>query len=111
MVCYLQPDDIVCPLKAAKGDEVLTAFGDGKVLRYRLSDNMYEIQLKSNATLYAKAEAFDRDIDSIHDSGVGFGMKWLLGFLWSSNSQQQRSRSNSIASVASNWSQKTPGGR
>jgi hypothetical protein len=114
LVCYLQPDDIVCPLKAARGDDVLTAYGDGKVVRYRQSDDTYEIQLNGwNATLFAKAEAFDRDLDSIHDSATGFGMKWLLGFLFSTSggkAESQRSRSNSIASVASNWSQKTPAG-
>jgi hypothetical protein len=114
MVCYLQPDNIICPLKAAKGDDVLTAYGDGKVVRYRQSDDLYEIKLHGwNATLFAKAEAFDRDVDALHDSAAGaFGFKWLLGFLWSSSANNaQRSRSNSIASVASNWSQKTPGGR
>lgn len=96
------------PLKAAKGDDVLTAYGDGKVLRYRQADDIYEIRLKNGATLYAKAESFDRDVDSIHDSATGFGMKWLLGFLWSSETNSQRSRSNSIASVASTWSKTTP---
>ena len=113
LVCYLQPDDIIRPLKAAKGDDVLTAYGNGKVVRYRQSDDFYEIKLDGwNAKLFAKAETFDRDAESVKDSAAGLG-KWLLSFLFFSaaanRAESQRSRSNSIASVTSNWSQKTGG--
>lgn len=111
MVCYLQPDDVVCPLKAAVGENVLTAYGDGKVVRYRKSDDFYVIRLNGwSATLYAKAETFDRDVDNMNDKPGSFGMAWLFSLLFSSSSRAgsgQRSRSNSVASVASNWSQKT----
>lgn len=115
MVCYLQPDDVIRPLKAAVGEDVLTAYGDGKVVRYRHSDDFYMIRLNGwGATLYAKAETFDRDAGSMSDKPGSFGMTWLFGFLFSSSgraSSGQRSRSNSVASVASNWSQSQKTGR
>jgi hypothetical protein len=115
MVCYLQPDHVIRPLKAAVGENVLTAYGDGKVVRYRQSDDFYVINLKGwGATLYAKAETFDRDVDNMNDKPGSFGMTWLFGLLFSSSGRAgsgQRSRSNSVASVASNWSQNQKTGR
>lgn len=111
MVCYLQPDDVIRPLKAAVGENVLTAYGDGKVIRYRKSDDFYVIRLNGwCATLYAKAETFDRDVDNMNDEPGSIGMAWLFSLLFSSSSRAgsgQRSRSNSVASVASKRSQKT----
>ena len=102
MVCYLQPEDVLRPIKAAVGEDVLTAYGDGVVERYRLKDDMYEIRLKGwrGAKLYAKAEKFDRAADGVNDQG-SFGMKWLLDMFFSSNSKNgtlTRSRSNSVTS-------------
>lgn len=109
MVCYLQPQQVIRPLKACKDQVVLTAYGEGKVLRYRVSDDVYIIQLNggwNNATLYAKAETFDRDEQSMQHRGGALGMKWLLGFLFSSpapsvsDGRGGRSRSNSLVSVS-----------
>merc|ERR1712038_802003 len=38
MVCYLQPKDIIKPLKAVVGDDVLTPYGNGQVIKYRSSE-------------------------------------------------------------------------
>jgi len=101
MVCYLQPKDVLRPLKAAVTEDVLTLYGEGKVEKYRLEDDMYEIELHHGSKLFAKAEAFDRVSDGFEDQ-ADFGMKWLLRFLFfgSGNGESQRSRSNSIASVS-----------
>lgn len=107
MVCYLQPDSVIMPLKAAIGEAVLTAYGEGVVKKYSLSQNTYEIKLCGwGGTLYAKAERFDRVDDSQQDRLEPFGMNWLLRFLFSVNNKQksengQRSRSNSVASLRS----------
>ena len=85
-ICYLQPDQVLKPLKAAVGEDVSTPYGEGKVHRYRLSDNKYEIKLGwGNATLYAKAETFDRIDDRLEDKG-GFNvsMELFLLFLFTS---------------------------
>jgi hypothetical protein len=130
MVCYLQPDKIVRPLKAAVGEDVLTAFGEGKVASYRLSDNMYIIQLAGwRATLYAKAETFDRVGDGMQEQDGQFGMSWLLRFFFSGSSgstrtestrsrtnsfakaDSSRSRSNSIVSVTRSTSGRSTSGR
>ena len=130
MVCYLQPDKIVRPLKAAVGEDVLTAFGEGKVASYRLSDNMYIIQLAGwRATLYAKAETFDRVGDGMQEQDGQFGMSWLLRFFFSGSSgitrtestrsrtnsfakaDSARSRSNSIVSVTRSTSGRSTSGR
>jgi len=104
MVCYLQPNDVLCPLKAAVGEEVLTPYGEGKVARYRLKDNIYEIDLASGAKLHANVEAIKRVNDGLQDER-SFGMKWLLRriFLLGDNESKgsQRSRSNSITSYRS----------
>jgi len=100
MVCYLQPQDVVCSVKAAVGEDVLTAYGDGVVERYRVEDDVYEIRLASwhGAKLYAKAENFDRAHD-VQDKR-SFGIKWILGIFFSDSKEivATRSRSNSLAS-------------
>jgi len=106
LVCYLQPEDVVQPVKAAVGEDVLTAFGDGVIERYRKDDDMYLIVLKGwhDAKLYAKAETFDRVVDGMQDQG-SFGMKWLLDMFFSSDTSRggtmPRSRSNSVTSIRS----------
>lgn len=102
MVCYLQPDCVVRPLKAAVGEDVLTAYGDGTISRYNADTNTYEIMLHGwNAKLYGKAETFDRAGDGIQHRGTIFGI--IFNMLFSSENTQQgttRSRSNSVASIA-----------
>lgn len=106
MVMYLQPEAILRPLKAAVGEEALTAYGEGTVERYNRKTDIYTIKLKGwGAKLYAKAETFDRVRDSMRDKDGPFGMNWLLRFFFSSNSSSKgtegaptRSRSNSIVS-------------
>jgi len=106
MVCYLQPKDIIKPLKAVVGDDALTPYGNGQVIKYRISDNTYQISLCWGATLYAQAEAFDRD--SNHEDRNGLNMSWVFRLFFSvdnnSNNKDifngsQRSRSNSVASL------------
>jgi len=104
MVLYLQPEAITRELKAAVGEDVLTAYGEGKVERYDSENDTYVIKLNGwNARIYAKAETFDRLRDSMQDRDGSFGMDWLLRFFFlSSNSKKDstRSRSNSVVSVA-----------
>ena len=97
LVCYLQPDWIVRPLKAAVGEDILTPYGEGCVESYDVEWDMYTIYLRWGAKLFAKADKFDR-IDGIQDGESGFGVKWLMQFLFYSSSAPARSRSNSIAS-------------
>mmetsp|Transcript_23693 Transcript_23693/g.33096 ORF Transcript_23693/g.33096 Transcript_23693/m.33096 type:complete len:112 (+) Transcript_23693:550-885(+) len=102
MVCYLQPENIIRPLKAAVGEDLLTAYGEGKVVKYRVEDDTYEIKLTWGATLFGKAETFDRVSDGMQDHGW-FGSSWLLSLFYGSdkkNDSSQRSRSNSIASLS-----------
>lgn len=114
MVCYLQPNDVVQPLKAAKSEDVATRYGEGIVLKYRQEDDMYVVKLKSfsNATLYCRAETFDRiaDVGSEGSSGLSWFLKYL--FFASddaaaapvpapASSSRSRSRSNSIVSARS----------
>ena len=84
------------------GEEVLTAYGEGHVERYRIKDDVYEIRLTEwhGAKLYAKTDKFDRVNDGIQDVG-SFGMKWLLNIFFSSQSNKAtaRSRSNSVTSA------------
>jgi hypothetical protein len=104
-MCYLQPDQVLLPLKAAVGEDVSTPFGEGKVCKYRQSDGKYEIRLGwgSNAKLYARAETFDRIDDRLEDKG-GFGMGWILKFFYSREEGKeegtQRSRSNSLSMLS-----------
>lgn len=98
MVCYLQPEWVVRPLKAAVGEDVLTQFGDGRVERYDSDRDMYTISLRWGGKLYTQADQFDR-LDGIQDGESRFGVKWLMQFLFYSNvATVPRSRSNSIAS-------------
>ncbi|KAL7580047.1 hypothetical protein ACA910_005032 [Epithemia clementina (nom. ined.)] len=102
MVCYMQPDSIVVPLKAAVGEDVSTEFGEGKVEFYDRRNHMYRIRLNGwNALLYAKSDTFERLGEGIQDRDGPFGVKWLLGFLFfssDSTSSVTRSRSNSVVS-------------
>lgn len=104
MVMYLQPEAIVRPLKAAVGEEALTAYGEGTVERYNSKTDVYTIKLKGwGAKLYTKAETFDRVRDSMRDKDGPFGMNWLLRFFFSNSSRATesvltRSRSNSLVS-------------
>ena len=101
---YLQPEAIIRPLKAAVGEEALTAYGEGTVEKYNQKTDMYTIKLKGwRAKLYAKAETFDRVRDSMRDKDGPFGMNWLLRFFFSptdSKASVTRSRSNSLASAS-----------
>jgi len=102
MVCYMQPDCIVSPLKAAVGEDVSTSFGEGKVVYYDRSNDMYRIKLNGwNALLYAKSDTFGRLGEGIQDRDGPFGVNWLLRFLFYSSdaaSSATRSRSNSLVS-------------
>ena len=103
-MCYLQPDQVVRQLKAAVGEDVSTKFGDGKVMKYRLSDDKYEIKLTwGGATLYAEAKTFDRIDDRMEYKG-GFRMGWILNFFYSREENKEdgapRSRSNSFSMLS-----------
>ena len=104
MVMYLQPEAIVRPLKAAVGEEALTAYGEGTVEKYNAQTDVYTIKLKGwGAKLYAKPETFNRVRDSMRDKDGAFGMNWLFGFFFSTNQRPgeggpNRSRSNSVVS-------------
>ncbi len=108
MVCYLQTDNIICPLKAALGEKVVTPFGEGVIRKYRHKDMIYSIELTDcTAMMYARAEEFDR-IDNTNECREGPSeMNWFWRFLLFYNagekkventSTSQRSRSNSVAS-------------
>lgn len=105
MVLYLQPEAICRGLKAAVGEDVLTAYGEGIVERYDKVNDTYVIKLNGwNARIYAKAETFDRLRDSMRDRDGAFGMDWLLRFFFSPSDsihQGTRSRSNSVVSGTS----------
>ena len=97
LVCYLQPADIIQPLKAAVGDLVLTPFGEGKVQKFRRKDGVYEIKLQFGATLFAPGEAFDY-VNSRCEASIT-KIDWILSFFGGRGTDvPQRSRSNSIAS-------------
>ena len=102
MIMYLQPNAIVRPLKAAVGEDALTAYGEGTVEYYDRESDTYKIKLIGwNGSLYAKAETFDRVRDSMRDKDGPFGMNWLLRFFFSTGEKKEdgtRSRSNSIVS-------------
>lgn len=102
-MCYLQPNQVLRPMKAAVGEDVSTPFGEGKVHKYRLSDGKYEIKLAWGSMLYAKAETFDRIDDRLEDKG-GFGMGWILKFFYSREASKevgpQRSRTNSFSMLS-----------
>jgi hypothetical protein len=96
MVCYLQPESVIRPLKAAVGEEVLTPYGEGKVCRYNPASDIYMIELLWNAKLYARGDAFDRVGEGVHHSEERFGVDWLFRFLFFR--PEARSRSNSVVS-------------
>lgn len=106
MVCYLQPDCVIRPLKAAVGEDVLTMFGDGVVEYYNPARDIYTISLSWGAKLYAKSDTFDRVGEGVQDRDGPFGVNWLLRLLFFSPSSTNkgdsnppsRSRSNSIVS-------------
>ena len=99
LVCYLQPESIVCPLKAAVGEEVETPYGDGKVRHYDAARDMYTVALSWNAMLHVKAEAFDRAGDGVQDGDGNDGVSWLFRFLFFRGREETgRSRSNSVVS-------------
>jgi len=103
-ICYLQPDQVIRPIKAAVSEDVSTQYGEGKVMKYRLQDDAYEIRLTwGNAMLYAKAATFDRIDDRMEDKG-GFGMGWILKFFYSREESKDdgapRSRSNSVSMLS-----------
>jgi len=106
MVCYLQPEQIVKPIKAAVDEDVLTPYGEGTVVKLRINDNIFEITMKGwNAKLYAVGESFDRD-DGVRNNDEPFGMNWLLRWMFFSSdnkkmaSGSQRSHTNSVASMS-----------
>jgi hypothetical protein len=106
MVMYLQPDAIVKPIKAAVGEDTLTAYGEGTVEKYDIANDTYAIKLNGwDARLYAKAEAFDRVFHSMHGKDGAFGMNWLVRFFFSARDEKDdavtRSRSNSVVSARS----------
>mmetsp|Transcript_13845 Transcript_13845/g.27874 ORF Transcript_13845/g.27874 Transcript_13845/m.27874 type:complete len:1176 (-) Transcript_13845:114-3641(-) len=106
MVCYLQPEAIVKPLKAAIGEDVTTAYGEGRVQSYDTKNDIYHIRLSWNATLSAKGgESFERLGEGVPDRNGSFGVNWLLGLLFYPGQQQAtvgtRTRSNSVSSVRS----------
>lgn len=105
MVCYLQPKDIIRPVKAVVDDDVLTPYGNGKLVRYRVDEDLYEISLVWGATLFAKAEAFDRDATCNFEDRKGLNMSWVFKFKFlftkDTDTSLTRSRSNSITSMRS----------
>jgi hypothetical protein len=111
MVAYLQPEEIVKPLKAAVGDEVTTPYGEGQVQGYDTSTDIYRVRLSGfNAVLYTKGgESFERLRDGLPDMNGAFGVNWLLSFFFDSDDHSvgTRSRSNSTSSVLSRSSRAT----
>ena len=105
MVLYLQPEAICHELKAAVGEDVLTAYGEGIVERYDKVNDTYVIKLNGwNARIYAKAETFDRRRDSMRDKDGSLGIDWLMRFFFPASdsiNQGTRSRSNSVVSGTS----------
>lgn len=107
MAMYLQADAIVKPLKAAVGEDALTAYGEGIVETYDISSDTYIIKLKGwGAKLYCKAETFDRVRDSMRDRDASSGVNWLFQYFFANSSdisigEGTRTRSNSVASVRS----------
>lgn len=97
MACYLQPESVLRPLKAATGEEVLTPYGEGKVCRYNPASDTYTIELSWGARLYATGPTFDRVGDGIvQDSAGQFGVDWLFRFLFFR--PESRARSDSVIS-------------
>ena len=103
MVMYLQPEAICRALKAAVGEEVLTAYGAGEMERYDRENDTYVIKLKGwNARICAKAETFNRLRDSMRERHESFGMDWFLQLFFDSSESTidgNRSRSNSVHEI------------
>jgi len=70
MVCYLESSAICCPIIASVGEKVTTPWGYGIVQKYRLEDNIYEVQLSWNATLFTCGDDLCRILQE--DDGVRF---------------------------------------
>lgn len=100
MVCYLQPDSILRPLKAAVGEEVTTSYGEGRVKAFDTTRDVYTIDLVWGAKLYAFADTFDRIGDGIQVRDGSFGVDWLFRFLFFRSESVSRSRSNSVTSAS-----------
>lgn len=110
MVCYLQPSSVLRPLKAAVNDDILSPYGNGKVIRYNPSQDLYTIVLSWGSTLHAKGDTFDRVFDcNIPDEEARFGVDWLLSFFYrsSDSSTLTRSRSNSLVSASQSQSNRS----
>jgi len=106
MICYLQPECIVQPLRAAVGEGVITRYGEGKVIRFNTQTEIYTILLRWQGILHTPGENFDRIAESIQDRKGPFGVDWLLQMLFftpkdSKSVEPSRSRSNSITSQLS----------
>lgn len=92
MVCYLQPKDVVRPLKAAVNDTVLSRYGNGKVVKFRPKDAIYKIELGWGAKLFATADSFERA--TLNGKEKAFvGMSWVLKFFFSSENDANPKRS------------------
>jgi hypothetical protein len=105
MVCYLQPECVLRPLKAAATEDVFTLFGVGTVEGYDMKRDIYTITLNWNAKLYAKPDTFDRVGEGIQERDGPFGVNWLLRLLFFKPSltveaNPPRSRSNSLSGMS-----------
>jgi hypothetical protein len=101
LVCYLQPESIVRPVKAIRGDRVVSPYGVGEVFDYNPSNDIYTILLKEwNAKLYGCGNSFDRINDGVAPaSGSVSGVDWLFNFwFFRPPESTTRSRSNSVVS-------------
>ena len=101
LVCYLQPEYIVRPVKAKCGDRVVSPYGEGEVYHYNPCSDVYSITLtKWNARLYGCGNAFDRINDgAAPTSGSVSGVDWLFNFwFFRPPDSSTRSRSNSVVS-------------
>jgi len=109
MICYLQCDHVLRPIKAAVGENVLTPYGEGIVMRYNVCSDTYKIKFaKWDAAVYCKGEGFDRVAEGNFNSGFSLrsmlGLGWLLGNMNGDEGWSQRSRSNSVTSAYSSRS-------
>lgn len=101
LVCYLQPESIIRPVKAKCGDRVVSQYGEGEVYHYNPLTDIYSILLtKWNAKLYGCGNSFDRINDGVAPtSGSVSGVDWLFNFwFFRPPESATRSRSNSVVS-------------
>lgn len=119
IVCYLQPSSVLRPLKAAIHEDVVTPYGNGKVIRYNPTTDMYTIQLQqfggssgshSNGTsttpplLYAMGDTFDRVSDGIvSDEEARFGVDWLLSFFFRSSSSHHKTSTTTATTTQADY--------